>query len=138
MLCALPGGTSLLTGTSPEEEAAYLQRKDFPQADAIRAINVFGSALEKMSRGTDQRIELELAVFSLTQPMATARRPTHPDGRPAAAAGPGIFAAGAAADSAAHACPRRTCCYTACSPQTGAAQRGGPAGAVRILAQCTG
>ena len=72
MLCALPGGTSLLTGTSPEEEAAYLQRKDFPQADAIRAINAFGSALEKMSRGTDQRIELELAVFSLTQPMATA------------------------------------------------------------------
>ena len=70
MLCALPGGTSLLTGTSPEEEAAYLQRKDFPQADAIRAINAFGSALEKMSRGTDQRIELELAVFSLTQPMA--------------------------------------------------------------------
>ena len=177
MLCALPGGTSLLTGTSPEEEAAYLQRKDFPQADAIRAINVFGSALEKMSRGTDQRIELELAVFSLTQPMATATmqapaasqpcrgsrsaaavhfgsrvgtctrcctagtaacRPTHPDGRPAAAAGPGIFAAGAAADSAAHACPRRTCCYTACSPQTRAAQRGGPAGAVHILAQCTG
>ena len=69
MLCALPGGTSLLTGTSPEEEAAYLQRKDFPPADAIRAINAFGSALEKMSRGTDQRIELELAVFSLTQPM---------------------------------------------------------------------
>ena len=73
MLCALPGGTSLLTGTSPEEEAAYLQRKDFPQADAIRAINAFGSALEKMSRGTDQRIELELAVFSLTQPMAAPR-----------------------------------------------------------------
>ena len=72
MLCALPGGTSLLTGTSSEEEAAYLQRKDFPQADAIRAINAFGSALEKMSRGTDQRIELELAVFSLTQPMAAA------------------------------------------------------------------
>ena len=72
MLCALPGGTSLLTGTSPEEEASYLQRKDFPQADAIRAINAFGSALEKMSRGTDQRIELELAVFSLTQPMTAA------------------------------------------------------------------
>lgn len=68
MLCALPGGTDLLTGTSPEEEAAYAQRKDFPQAEAIRAINAFGQALEKMSRGTDQRIELELAVFSLTQP----------------------------------------------------------------------
>ena len=72
MLCALPGGTDLLTGTSPEEEAAYQQRRDFPQAEAIRAINAFGQALEKMSRGTDQRIELELSVFSLTQPQAAA------------------------------------------------------------------
>lgn len=70
MLCALPGGEKLLTGTSPEEEAAYTARKDFPQRDAVRAINAFGSALEKMARGTDQRIELELAVFSLTQPEA--------------------------------------------------------------------
>ena len=68
MLCALPGGESLLAGTAPEEEAAYIQRKDFPQQDAVRAINAFGSALEKMARGTDQRIELELAVFSLSQP----------------------------------------------------------------------
>ena len=73
MLCALPGGTSLLTGISPEEESAYTQRKDFPQTEAIRAINAFGSALEKMSRGTDQRIELELAVFSLTQAEAAAQ-----------------------------------------------------------------
>ena len=72
MLCGLPGGTNLLTGTSPEEEAAYAQRREFPQAEAIRAINAFGQALEKMSRGTDQRIELELAVFSLTQPQSTA------------------------------------------------------------------
>ena len=72
MLCALPGGTSLLTGISPEEEAAYTQRRDFPQREAIRAINAFGSALEKMSRGTDQRIELELAIFSLTQPETAA------------------------------------------------------------------
>ena len=72
MLSALPGGTALLTGISPEEEAAYTQRKDFPQQAAIRAINAFGSALEKMSRGTDQRIELELAVFSLTQPETAA------------------------------------------------------------------
>ena len=75
MLSALPGGTALLAGISPEEEAAYNQRQDFPQCDAIRAINAFGSALEKMSRGTDQRIELELAVFSLTQPEITAAAP---------------------------------------------------------------
>ena len=75
MLSALPGGTGLLTGISPEEEAAYTRRKDFPQSEAIRAINAFGSALEKMSRGTDQRIELELAVFSLTQPEIAAAAP---------------------------------------------------------------
>ena len=75
MLCSLPGGTDLLTGTSPEEEAAYAQRKEFPQGEAIRAINAFGQALEKMSRGTDQRIELELAVFSLTQPQAVMAQP---------------------------------------------------------------
>ena len=77
MLCALPGGSDLLTGTSPEEEAAYQQRRDFPQREAVRAINAFGAALEKMARGTDQRIELELAVFSLTQPEA-APQPAQP------------------------------------------------------------
>ena len=30
MLCALPGGTALLTGTSPEEEAAYQSASGFP------------------------------------------------------------------------------------------------------------
>lgn len=96
MLCALPGGTELLTGTSPEEEAAYAQRKDFPQGDAIRAINAFGQALEKMSRGTDQRIELELAVFSLTQPQVMASAPAAPV-QPAAPAAPQPFAAAAPA-----------------------------------------
>ena len=68
MLCALPGGTALLTGTAPEEEAAYAARSDFPQSEAVRAIDAFGAALDRMSRGTDQRIELELAVFALTRP----------------------------------------------------------------------
>ncbi len=95
MLCALPGGTQLLTGISPEEEAAYTQRKDFPQREAIRAINAFGSALEKMSRGTDQRIELELAVFSLTQPKAAA--PVVVQAAPAAAPAPQAFAKAPAA-----------------------------------------
>ena len=95
MLCALPGGTALLTGISPEEEAAYIQRRDFPQREAIRAINAFGAALEKMSRGTDQRIELELAVFSLTQPEA-ATAPVVVQAAPAAA-GPQAFASAPAA-----------------------------------------
>ena len=98
MLCALPGGTSLLTGISPEEETAYTQRRDFPQREAIRAVNAFGSALEKMSRGTDQRIELELALFSLSEPpqmmqraaVEAAPRPAAPQEtpRPFAAAAP--------------------------------------------------
>lgn len=96
MLCALPGGTDLLTGTSPEEEAAYAQRKDFPQGEAIRAINAFGQALEKMSRGTDQRIELELAVFSLIQPQTAAVVQAAPV-QPAQPAAPQPFAAAPAA-----------------------------------------
>ena len=100
MLCALPGGNELLTGTSPEEEAAYQARKDFPQRQAVRAINAFGAALEKMARGTDQRIELELAVFSLTQPEAAAQPAAAQPAAPAAqpfAAGPTPFVATAAA-----------------------------------------
>ena len=95
MLCALPGGTALLTGISPEEEAAYTHRRDFPQREAIRAINAFGAALEKMSRGTDQRIELELAVFLLTQPEA-ATAPVVVQAAPATAA-PQAFASAPAA-----------------------------------------
>lgn len=70
MLASLPQGTALLTGISPEEEAAYAARTSMPQAEAVRGIEAFGEALEKMGRGTDQRIELELAIFSLTQPEA--------------------------------------------------------------------
>ena len=70
MLSSLPQGTGLLSGVSPEEEAAYAARSSTPQADAVRGIEAFGQALEKMGRGADQRIELELAIFSLTQPAA--------------------------------------------------------------------
>ena len=101
MLCALPGGTSLLTGISPEEEAAYTQRRDFPQREAIRAINAFGSALEKMGRGTDQRIELELAIFSLTQPETTAAPVIIRQPAPAAPAAPQAFASAPCAYTAA-------------------------------------
>ena len=101
MLCALPGGTSLLTGISPEEEDAYTQRRDFPQREAIRAVNAFGSALEKMSRGTDQRIELELAIFSLTQPETAATPVIIQQPAPAAPAAPQAFASAPRAYTAA-------------------------------------
>lgn len=69
MLAALPGGQSLLSGVSPEEEALYLEKgPQLGQREAIRAIRVLGSALEHMTRGSDQRIELELALFGLSEP----------------------------------------------------------------------
>ena len=76
MLAALPGGGALLTGVPPEEESRYMQMAgEIPQAESIRAIQALGSAMERMSRGTDQRIELELALFSLTEPVAPAAQP---------------------------------------------------------------
>ena len=69
MLAALPGGQALLSGVSPEEEALYLQKgPEMGQREAIRAIRTLGTALEHMTRGSDQRIELELALFSLSEP----------------------------------------------------------------------
>ena len=69
MLAALPGGQSLLAGVSPEEEALYLEKgPQLGQREAIRAIRALGSALEHMTRGSDQRIELELALFGLSEP----------------------------------------------------------------------
>ena len=69
MLAALPGGQALLSGVSPEEEAQYLEKgPQLGQKEAIRAIRTLGNALEHMTRGSDQRIELELALFSLSEP----------------------------------------------------------------------
>ena len=69
MLAALPGGQALLSGVSPEEEAQYLKKgPQLGQREAIRAIRTLGTALEHMTRGSDQRIELELALFSLSEP----------------------------------------------------------------------
>ena len=52
----------------------------------MRAIRALGGALEHMARGSDQRIELELALFALTEPEAQAAAPaaqTAPAARPA-------------------------------------------------------
>ena len=73
MLAALPGGQSLLSGVSPEEEAEYLEKgPQLGQREAVRAIRTLGNALEHMTRGSDQRIELELALFTLSEPPQTA------------------------------------------------------------------
>ena len=96
MLCSLPQGTALLTGISPEEEAAYSARASTPQADAVRGIEAFGEALEKMGHGADQRIELELAIFSLTQPAAQPAVQVVQQAAPAAQGQPAPFASGPA------------------------------------------
>ena len=99
MLAALPGGQTLLSGVSPEEEARYLEKgPQLGQKEAIRAIRTLGNALEHMTRGSDQRIELELALFSLSEPpqmmqraaVEAAPRPVAPQetSRPFAAAAP--------------------------------------------------
>ena len=76
MLAALPGGKALLSGVAPEEEARYLQTAEgIRQGESVRAIRLLGSALEKMGRGTDQRIELELALFALTETPQAAQQP---------------------------------------------------------------
>ena len=96
MLAALPGGQSLLSGVSPEEEMQYLEKgPQLGQREAIRAIRTLGTALEHMTRGSDQRIELELAVFSLTQPEAVpVALPAAVPARPVVtAASPAPFAA---------------------------------------------
>ena len=84
MLAALPGGQALLSGVSPEEEALYLQKgPEMGQREAIRAIRTLGTALEHMTRGSDQRIELELALFSLSEPPQQVAVQAVPAARPA-------------------------------------------------------
>ncbi len=68
MLAALPGGKQLLAGVAPEEEKRYLETAQrIGQPESVRAIRLLGSALERMGKGADQRIELELALFAITE-----------------------------------------------------------------------
>ena len=84
MLAALPGGQALLSGVSPEEEKLYLEKGPrMGQREAIRAIRALGNALEHMTRGSDQRIELELALFSLSEPPQQVAVQALPAARPA-------------------------------------------------------
>jgi len=84
MLAALPGGEGLLSGISPEEGKLYLGKGPrMGQREAIRAIRALGNALEHMTRGSDQRIELELALFSLSEPPQQVAVQAVPAARPA-------------------------------------------------------
>ncbi len=69
LLAGVPGADGLLAGVGPQEEQQYRQAAQaVPQAQAVRAIKMLCEALEKMGKGTDARIELELALFRLCQP----------------------------------------------------------------------
>ncbi|PWL87804.1 MAG: DNA polymerase III subunit gamma/tau [Oscillospiraceae bacterium] len=90
LLAGVPGGQELLMGTSAEEQARYEQaaRSVSPQA-AVRAVKVLSDALDKMGKGTDARIELELALFNLCQPQEMrAAQPATPAPRPQPASVP--------------------------------------------------
>ena len=83
------------------EKIAELRQQSVDMRRLIRAVNAFGSALEKMSRGTDQRIELELAIFSLTQPETAAAPVIIQQSAPAAPTAPQAFASAPRAYTAA-------------------------------------
>ncbi|MDD3430353.1 MAG: DNA polymerase III subunit gamma/tau [Oscillospiraceae bacterium] len=73
MLAGIGGENGLVTGVSVTEEQQYLQcakREDV--SFCVFAIKRLGECLERMSKGTDQRIELELALFSLCEGPTTA------------------------------------------------------------------
>lgn len=118
MLAGLAGGKNLLVGVAPEEESLYIDKaQTTSMGESVRAIRLLGSALEKMSRGTDQRIELELALFALTeQPQAAPQPPvqTLPARQAPAVAAP--FASGPAPFAAAQVAPAQAS-NTAAAPQ---------------------
>ena len=95
LLAGVAGAGDLLAGVSAEDEKRYEEAAPgVPQQDAVRAIKALCEALEKMGKGADARIELELALFRLCQPeqqpaaaqMAPAQRAAEPGPQPFATA----------------------------------------------------
>lgn len=69
LLAGMPNGGKLLVGVSAEEEQRFLEAAPkCQQKDAVRAIRVLCTALDKMGKSTDARIELEVALFKLCEP----------------------------------------------------------------------
>ena len=96
LLAGMSDGQGLLVGVSPEEEQKYLAAAPgVPQRDAVRAIKVLCGALDKMGKGTDARIELEVALFKLCEGAQEAPVAVRPVSQPFAAppATPQPFAA---------------------------------------------
>ncbi len=93
MLAAMPGAQNLLNGMSREEQEEYERHaQNISAAQAVQCIKTLCAALDKMGKGVDARIELELAVYELCYPTPVVQA------APAAAAsaahgGPTVFAA---------------------------------------------
>ena len=67
LLANVQGGVRLLVGVSEEEEQKYMEAAaSVPQPMAIRAIRRLCEALDKMGKGTDPRIELELSLIHIS------------------------------------------------------------------------
>lgn len=66
MLAAVPGAQNLLNGVSREEQEEYERHaQNISAAQAVQCIKTLCAALDKMGKGVDARIELELAVYEL-------------------------------------------------------------------------
>ena len=73
MIAGMSGGARLLSGVSAEEEQRYAAAASgISRPDAIRAVKALCGALDQMGKGTDARIELELALFRLCEDVPTA------------------------------------------------------------------
>ena len=69
MLAAVPGAQNLLSGISREEQEQYERHaQNISAAQAVQCIKTLCAALDKMGKGVDARIELELAVYELCYP----------------------------------------------------------------------
>lgn len=69
MLAAVPGAQNLLSGISREEQEQYERHaQNISAAQAVECIKTLCAALDKMGKGVDARIELELAVYELCYP----------------------------------------------------------------------
>ena len=69
MLAAAPGAQNLLNGVSREEQEEYERHaQNISAAQAVQCIKTLCAALDKMGKGVDARIELELAVYELCYP----------------------------------------------------------------------
>ncbi len=89
MLAGMPDGARLLTGVSAEEERRYAEEAPgLARGDAIRAVKTLCAALDQMGKGTDARVELEVALFRLCEDASSAAPVPQTPPRPCAAPQP--------------------------------------------------